>query len=115
MNQEDMQTRRWLFDRIADRTGVAPGPACSVVTQFLKQLHRCQYERPDKETPLEMVYHDCDPAAFFHFVLFLQGASKEGAWEPGIASEYLARMGPIGHESWDEFSEELKDWKPYFD
>ena len=62
-----------------------------------------------------MIYQACEPAAFFHFVLFLQEFSREGVWEPGIASEYLARMGPIGHESWAEFFEEIEDWKPYHD
>ena len=89
----------------------------AVVDEFMLQLHRAQYERDEARngdylgnSQIATLYRALPRQAFFHFLGFYECMQRAQAeWEPGYASEFLARLAPRGE--WLPSSHQMSGWK----
>lgn len=81
-----------------------------VVEEFLLQLHRdlVEYEGMNGDYLGESLWHRLSPQAYLHLLGFLDRFSERYQWEPGIADEYLARLGTRAH--WMPYAHQATGW-----
>ncbi len=94
----------------AENLGLESAQVRNIVDEFLLQLHRdlVEYEGLNGDYIGESLPHQLPPQAFFHLLGFLDRFSERYQWEPGIADEYLARLG--SRADWLPYSHQLSGW-----
>ena len=83
-----------------------------VIDDFLRDLHRglVEYKGINGDYLGEELWHQIGPRGYYHLLCFLDEFTGRYQWEPGIAGEYLGRLGTIEH--WRPYQEEERTWKP---
>lgn len=101
-----------LAHKIANEVGLEASDVERVIGEFCLQLHRglIEYKGMNGDFLGEDLSLALSPQAFFHLLGFLDAFSERYDWEPGDASEYLARLGTRGH--WAPFRHQCDGWKP---
>ena len=96
---------------IAQSLGQEPSDVEAVLDEFVLQLHRrlFEYRGLNGDYIGEQLHYDLSPQAFYHFLGFLDCFSKGYTWEPGIATEYLARLGQ--RKDWLPYRHQMESWK----
>jgi hypothetical protein len=90
-------------EKIAESLLLDPSDVDAVLNEFALQLHRrlFEYRGINGDYVGEQLHYDLSPQAFYHLLGFLECFRERYNWEPGMATEYLARLG------------QRKDWLPY--
>jgi hypothetical protein len=99
-----------IIQTTAENLGVEPSEVAAVVDEFMLQLHRgiVEYEGLNGDYIGEDLSHCLPTQSFFHLLGFLDRFSERYQWEPGIAHEYLARLG--SRAEWLPFTHQMSGW-----
>lgn len=106
-----------IIRRTASNLGMEPEGVGAVVSEFMLQLHRAQFERNEEtgggylgESQIGTLFRALPRQAFFHFLGFYEHMQRDQAeWEQGYAHEHLARLAP--RSDWAPFSHQMSGWK----
>jgi hypothetical protein len=101
---------RDLVAQTASNLGLDKSVVADVVAEFMLQLHRgvVEYEGLNGDYIGEALAHQLGNQGFFHFLGFLDRFSERYQWEPGIAHEYIARLGT--RANWLPYKHQMGGW-----
>lgn len=109
---KDQQKIATIISEVADNLGLDENMVDAVVADFALQLHRhaLEYRGLNGDFIGEDLRYQVGPQAFYHLVGFLEYFAERYTWDPGSASEYLARVG--SRRDWAPFRRQMEGWDP---
>ena len=107
------QVKPSLIDEVAEQVAGDPTYVLLVVEEFALQLHKraLEYRGLNGDFIGEALGHEIGPQAFYHILGFIEYfVANYSSWEPGVASEYLNRLGGPGR--WSAYRHQMSGWDP---
>ena len=100
-----------LIKEIASNLGMEEDDVSRVLDEFLLQIHRRFYEYRGMNGDYlgEELHRQLGAQGFYHLLGFLETFSSRYDWEPGIANEYLLRLG--NKADWMPFKHQMVGWR----
>jgi hypothetical protein len=99
-----------IIQTTAENLGIEPQEVAAVIDEFMLQLHRgiVEYVGFNGDYVGENLSHCLPKQSFFHLLRFLDRFSERYQWEPGVAHEYLSRLG--SRADWLPFTHQMNGW-----
>lgn len=107
-----MPKQNSILGEVATNLGKDYDDIAPVIDEFLLQLHRrlFEYKGLNGDYIGEELWHEIGNQGYYHLLCFLDVFSERYQWEPGIANEYLLRLGQ--RHTWLPYGHQTEGWKP---